>query len=852
MSMTVQHIKILTFAIISSLLYSCAQEEVVNKEDVEELTPLRIGLRGGNPLLDDEINTLRIMAFDPVTGACRSNKIYNTSTGSTITHQINQGTYNFIFLGNEPATVSASLDNITFRTGLDAIAYPASIFTSELQIPMMQTVENVAINSAGVSINSGPVLTEWELALVRLAARIDIVLSSAEDITTAFTGVRFTNIPDVVPLTSGYTGTVTRNGTREFTLATNVDYFESVTLPAGTAWAHKVTRVILPSSEFTPKTNASEAVTFTVLLHNQYNPSCTMGVDEVSATKDYTLPRNNWLDAEGDVKVPLVMNIKALDWGVVGVPGDIPDNRELKVSHIKGMVTRTNHLRIEFWSNQPEVKLLDNTKANIPVNNLFQGLTGVSPANFEYIYDPGTKTGHGTMTLFVNEGTTETINDTQTTHTLVLDAGGLRREINIETWVWAKAYNTLYIGTFHRASEVGERVVAFLNSGNWTATVSYTTAQAASERFVVLSGLRSSDPMIGTDTPGDPENYPVVVGDGTNGSLGETVSGTGMVYFRVGMKSKLSNDNPDYNTAPRYARITITRTSGTHTIFVRQGEAPDYVMRPTDNNGAGNITTAWGGTSAQPRPVARKFAVYNITAQQYLNNPVGGGANATDHTQIALNGGVFVKYPSQGGAHFQAANATHPRRAYHLTNPAGAITGWNTVNPSGFWNTLQGTHETCPSTYRRPTDGATNAYVTGVITNSEARQSLWLNPVTNFTKGATGSSNLDNRHWGWLADGFFDRRAMVASTVGYNAERAFHGALFYNLSNNASLFLPGAGYRDETNGTTMLIGNATYWTSSSYAPTTALTHVCISSNRTDAFMGYNYRSIGLSIRCVKP
>ena len=843
MSMTVRYIRILTFAIISSLLCSCMQEETVNTDEVVESSTFRIGLRGGNPLLDDVVITLRIMAFDRVTGACRSNKYYNTSSGSTIVHSIKSGSYDFIFLANEPSSMNTTFDGITNRTALDGIAYPHTLFTSDLPIPMMQTVENVAVltNNTGVSIAGGPAQSLWELALIRLAARIDIVLSSDEDLTAAFTGFRFDKIPDVVPLTSNYTGTVNRNITREFTLTANADYFETVSpLPAGTQWAHKVTRVILPASEFTPKTDVSKAVTFTVLLHNQYNPSCTMGVDEVSATKDYTLPRNHWLNAEGDVKTPLVMNIKASDWGIVGVPSDINDNRKLNVSHIKGIITPTNMMRIEFWSNQPTVELLANTKEGNVVNNVYQSLTGGSPTNFSYVYDPGTKTGQGTMTVLLNDN--PSLGNGSSVQTITLDAGGLRREIALNTGVWGKGNTNKYVGTFHRASEVGERVISFNNTGTWTAAVSYPSGGVTD--FVALSALRSSDPMIGTDTPGDPENYPVVVGDGTNGIDGQTVNGTGKVYFRVGMKSKLSGINPDFDTAPRYAKITITHTGGPTILYVRQGEAADYLMRPGDPNSSGAAVT-------DNRAYAKKFIPYNLTHPSLK----AGGTN--NYYQIPLRNTIpaadfykyFTDYPSQVGAYFQWAGAAgNERLAFHPTN---SITMPSSAN-SNFWNLIMSTHESCPPGYRRFRDAILGSADMGGLSGSEHRQSLLLNPFSGV------GNSVSNVATGYLADGFFDRRALISilgsasNSVGpNNTQIAYRGTMINNPTTYASLFFSGAGARGYT------YGNFPTSTGNGFYYSTGLSNAVqryawrMSMGGSEVSLDGMSRDYAASIRCIK-
>lgn len=62
-------------------------------------------------------------------------------------------------------------------------------------------MDKVAVLSDNTTVNP------LQLALERLAVRIDVVLESEDDLEGLFSGLIFENIPDVVPLTSNYQGT---------------------------------------------------------------------------------------------------------------------------------------------------------------------------------------------------------------------------------------------------------------------------------------------------------------------------------------------------------------------------------------------------------------------------------------------------------------------------------------------------------------------------------------------------------------------------------------------------------------------------------------------------------------------
>lgn len=184
--------------------------------------------------------------------------------------------------------------------------------------------------------------------------------------------------------------------------------------------------------------------------------------------------------------------------------------------------------------------------------------------------------------------------------------------------------------------------------------------------FVVLSSTPSFDPRVGMDDPGNPEHYQVLP-NAYKGEGGTYVEGRGRVYFRIGVKGK------NTGTTPRYARVKIERYGGrwgtgdnqvwysAEYLYVRQGEEPDYIMRPGTAD-----PISKGPLQGKSRDYARKISPYNLTSPAYYN-----GSNAL-YTPVDHKQAKFVKYPSQAGAFFQwglpkKANQDYFRLAYHPT-----------------------------------------------------------------------------------------------------------------------------------------------------------------------------------------
>ena len=379
-----------------------------------------------------------------------------------------------------------------------------------------------------------------------------------------------------------------------------------------------------------------------------------------------------------------------------------------------------------------------------------------------------------------------------------------------------------YVGAFWRNSEIEERIIQIpkkmgtTNVKDWTVKVAWVDSKWKPGDIIITD----TEPTGGWSPC---NRFPEVISPSLNM---DSITGSSDIKFRIGLRSTNVG-------APRYAVILITFRSGaivpTHYkqyFYIRQGEESDYVMRPGDLDDKDNAVV-------DNRAYARKISPYNLTAQEFKDGSCLGGALAADHIQLSVRGGVFVDYPTQGGATFQWASIKFPRYAYHPTN-AAQISDWgrgSAANYSKSWDELKDEHEVCPPGYKRITDGPTDVIsTTSVIAGSELRQSLsWNLPNT--------TTFLSNKIAGKYADGLFDR---YDGGGGY--EDSFDGVIYFNVETKASCFFPKMMSR-LSDGTARQDGR--YWTSS-FSSTTYAKQFTTSSSISGII-----RFWGLGIRCVK-
>ena len=797
--------KITTTILLIMVLSSCIDDIFTNDNTEGILIAIgkvtsRSNTHPGSIPEDYTVHTLRILAFDKATGNRIINAHYNASKGDVISLPISSGTYDLVFLANEPSylPVTNKLNAILAYNNLDEIAYPESFFSSDQIIPMMQEVKNITIlpNQQGAILDDGTSISMLQLALNRLGVRIDVLLEAEDNFETAFSGVIFSNIPNLIPLTANYTGTMERNVVRSFTKDTDGTYFSNET-PSTTElkWAKRITRIILPANELETKEDESNGILFTVNMGDNYNPSCKLMIH--SNPNDYSLPKNTKLDLRGIIKDPLSVNIVASDWNETDDDWNISSVKKLDISNIKVNITDFNGARISFSSNMPTVRILPELfigtgTVTAETGQIFNDLILLdgdirdngttityTTSRFSYIYDKATKKGTGYMDVILDE---LNMKDKHETYRMILsaedeDGGNLQREIKVNINQYGKRfeYNTAYggtgyVGAFFRNNETGERIISgqqkrkddvvnerpedFNQIRPWRARVEQGD-------FIILSTTPSFDQQVGTDNPGDPEKQ-VVRPNEYKGEDGTYVEGRGRIYFRIGTTGKYTENSP------RYAKIRLDRYGGrygtedheyweiTEYLYIRQGETSDYIMRPGTED---PITE--GPLKNASRNYARKIPAFNLTSSEYL-----AGGNPP-YSPVGYKQGKFVEYPTQGGAFFQWGlpkdeDEDYYRLAYHPT--VSSVSYWNnkikflngndlflptwdtnSISPDPLYNYGYGeTFETCPSGYHRPSDGYTDRISrNGIYPNSrdqngnpvvvDAFKQLEYKPVTDYS-----------------------------------------------------------------------------------------------------------------------
>ena len=423
----IKKIHILGIILASVLLVSCIEERL-SADDTENASAY-LQVRGNSLLsstdpLDNEIKNLRILAFKKSTGQCVSNKLYSAELNDVINHPIDEGVYDFVFLANEPNLVSIldGLNGINDYADLGNITYPEQAFRSDVPVPMFQELKNVEVlpNRGGARVDGGEIQSLIELQLERLGTRVDIVLEGEEDLTDYFKGITFYNLPEGIMLMSASNASLGRSKNRSFTLTDDAGYFTSVSpsleqQSRGIVWVKKITRFILPFSNFSPEDDDSKAITLKVDMENRYSPSCHLKIQTkgvAGASKDnYTLPYNSALLLTGTIKAPLNLNIQVTPWGEEQHDWQV-QNRYLNVSDINVNITDYNGARITFSSNMPVVKVLPNVivgsgsqtmETGKVFNDLVLGTGETSTSRFAYTYDAVSGKGSGYMDILLDE-----------------------------------------------------------------------------------------------------------------------------------------------------------------------------------------------------------------------------------------------------------------------------------------------------------------------------------------------------------------------------------------------------------------------------------------------------------------
>jgi hypothetical protein len=892
---------------ISTLaLSSCIKDNTDgNNNGVKDGIPVTIRLNAatratveGDPA-DNVITSLRALIYDSKTGELQYNIPVTLPTPTRL--NIKTGTFDFVYIANEGsdtalAAMFASADESAFNTltKLKTLSFAATAFDSAKNIPMARHYRSVRVTGDDALTYTDPsdgtnatvANATWNVPLERIAIRLKFNITLTENQyldwysgagAGGFTGVVIYNFPLIAYIEPGIE---------------NADYvkgrglgFEAAENP-GTDVPGKIVvngdgtatvtynRIIMPELILSSANNLeSNALLLTMYFGTLANGNFVTktGIIKIPDVSSYSIPRNTYLNLNVTVKDDnLIIDGEVLPWG--DADGDYTFDGQHSLT-----VDKADFVFTADGTGQ-NINILTNYPTGWKIESI-----GYKSADTGWITTPATST-----TGLANTTTTTSItlkpNTTSNVREglFIIKAGNLQKTIRV-TQLPAAANITdavlpqSYVGAFWKANQTGERLIRIPRptdasaDGKWSATV------IAGQDWIILDTQMTTDTNVGWRTDVTPTEANVQNGnDGSfdymhavSGNL-TSVSGTlnatnSSIYFRIGLNSKYTATD----IAPaRYGVVLLAYNNNTkfQRIWIRQGQDPDYLMRPTDPS-TGTYTNA-------TRPNAVKFTAYNLTAKT-LNAPVQNTYAASPSADPMA---IFTDYPSQAGAMFQwAATTVNPNPRYAFppigTIPAASFGGGGNIYPSN-WTTLAANNETCPRGYtlstgatadfRRFNDGpigtAGNMDTSALIAQSEMRTSLFSVPVSGNGSDWT-QMRPNNSAFGYYADGFFDRRQIVSSSVGAAMSTvaassphdvAYRGSLLFNPNNNASIFFPAAGGRYRQPSSAYNTGGIGYYWSSSMQDAT--TNIILTFN---AFSTYAYvdRTGGYddaqSIRCVK-
>lgn len=210
---TAKHIRyacylLLLFA-VCLLSASCSSEEDI----VPELAILTLGVDSegaetyGIPGTGDEntVECMRILIFNSLTLALEANHYYGTSSSNpmpslpaSLNYTLYTGPKRIIVLGNEPATLSSALDQLTHFSSLQSLTMSEGMTINNTLLPFSTTKELI-VNLSGSSVKT-------KIVLERGVGKIQVQI--AKDITSLRTiklkDIQLINIPSTSRLIDGY------------------------------------------------------------------------------------------------------------------------------------------------------------------------------------------------------------------------------------------------------------------------------------------------------------------------------------------------------------------------------------------------------------------------------------------------------------------------------------------------------------------------------------------------------------------------------------------------------------------------------------------------------------------------
>lgn len=419
-------IKILLLLAAVHFMGTSCSNEFVDSEETGVPTSITFETRGAlfPEDLDNTITSLRIMAFTQA-GILRSNKLYELSELSqNITLNINSGTYRFVFVANEPSTLTSTLQSVKNYSAMATINVGSDKINSTDVIPMSYNKADVTVTPDEKVIIDGTTYSTWLVPLERIAVRVDMVVKSYVDYGPYFEGIVFYNMPNSVPLLADYaTAGVVRMHYDPVVKLQKPEHYETLTASelGSYAWGIKFKRYIMPSNMFSPVSQRVNVVNMTLTFGGGIaSKGALLCVNE--AGNDFTLPRNSHITISGVVEPnSLNVNLEAEAWTPNHVDVDLGVHI-LNVTNVAPVASAVNPTKVHFYSNQKSVFVEplgfvgESGNVTFNVNDVFDEITG--PFNFDY----SSVTGEGHIDIIpLTMGAAK--------YRIFLNAGGLRRQL---------------------------------------------------------------------------------------------------------------------------------------------------------------------------------------------------------------------------------------------------------------------------------------------------------------------------------------------------------------------------------------------------------------------------------------
>lgn len=330
--MKTNHIPFRFAALVLALVLtvtSCSREEDPQTGPLEETATIVFRTKAATKAPDDPddaITKFRILVFRYDGNKYLAyNQPYDLTSTNSVTLNLKTGTYDFVFVANEQedsrlADILSTYSTAKKMADIEAEYFGSTAFEAARNIPMGGIVKNVkVIGNNKLNVNGTPIQNAWDISqyLIRLGVRVDFTLKSENQfLGNAFQGIEISRVPDkVFLLPATYSGAVNYNSAAyeasPRTIANTAFDAGSGYDPATYTWTWTKDRLILPSSVFTPKATAANAMLFSATMTGMSPLTATLGCNEPT---DYTLPRNSRLTLVGTLQDRIDFTVSVMDW----------------------------------------------------------------------------------------------------------------------------------------------------------------------------------------------------------------------------------------------------------------------------------------------------------------------------------------------------------------------------------------------------------------------------------------------------------------------------------------------------------------------------------------------------------